>query len=349
MENLQVIANNEQQNHIAKLKRLAKESNTFIIVAPFLSNDISKLFDGMESIKNVTIYTNMKAYEDVPEKIISLYQFHQYCIEKKMDLQIKSDDSLHGKVYLFYKDAVEKGMIITSGNFTENGLRNNHEFGVLIQDANEQRNIAKEVEKLKTYDISEEQLKVLYEKATLFLEEHKNHKKRDKFDIGQYIDEMPSNAKYMNRNYYLKPLGTKDNPFLEPNTLQEKDLIGFGKKEKNIHKGDVFLCHATGPGMIVGYYVVDCDEQYYKKINPDDRWGYKFDVVGRSVPFSKHWWDAELVTKKLVEEYLQDNPKKHITFSDGDTIGSLNFGSEKIRLQPDFARFIIGKIKEKNQ
>ena len=105
---------------------MAVKADTLIIVSPFVTDDISKLIESMVTIKNITLYTTLQKYDDIAQKAVALYKFYEYCKGKSIDLLIKIDDNLHGKVYLFYDGIKPRGFILTSGNFTENGLINNH-------------------------------------------------------------------------------------------------------------------------------------------------------------------------------------------------------------------------------
>lgn len=350
---MQIITNNEKQKHMGKVIQLSEESNVMTIVSPFIANDLGDMFDKMPTIKEVTIYTNLSGYSDGADKIIALHKFCNYCKEKNIHLIIKSDDYLHGKVYLFYKKTTTttepKGFIISSGNFTDNGMRNNHEFGVMSNDVMQQNVIANMINDLKTYDVTEGQIAILVDKAN----EHKKNVESlaslPVFNVDKYINLKPSNNKKETK-YFLKPIGTSDKPFKEGYTLKEEDEIGFGEVLNTIHRRDVFICHATGPQMIVGYYMVDNDKQIEYRIDEEDRWPYKFKVICKSIPYSKKWWEFKLKTKDLAESFLQENPGEHITKNGGtdknggDTIGSLNFGSERIEITEKFARYIIDKI-----
>jgi len=43
---------------------------------------------------------------------------------------------------------------------------------------------------------------------------------------------------------------------------------------------------------------------------------------------------------------LLKNQGQHITAAGGDTVGGLQWGSDKLRLTNEFAQFIISKIKD---
>lgn len=352
---MQIIFNDKAHNHFGKIVQLSNDADMLIIASAFIAGDLSSIFERMPTIKYVTIYTNLSGYSDGAEKVISLYNFSLYCKKHKIDLLIKSDDVLHGKVYLFYKTRKndmpeEKGFIITSGNFTTNGLRNNHEYGILENDEKKQKELANLINSIKTYEVTEEQLTKLVEQAKKYKIEIEKLPPIPRFHVDKYVNLKPSKQSNVKTKYYLKPLGTAAKPFEKGRTLKENDEIGFGDIVSSIHRRDVFLCHATGPQMIVGYYIVNCDKQYEHKIDENDRWPYKFDVVCKSVPFSKKWWEYELITEKLREQFLEENPEKHITQfggvdkNGGDTLGSLNFGSERIEITEEFANFIIKRI-----
>lgn len=142
MIDLDILTNGKKNNHLSCLKKMAAKADTLIIVSPFVTDDISKLIDGMATIKKITLYTTLQKYDDTAQKAVALYKFYEFCKSEDIDLMIKIDDNLHGKVYLFYDGGKPKGFVLTSGNFTENGLANNHEYGLSVEDADKQKEMA---------------------------------------------------------------------------------------------------------------------------------------------------------------------------------------------------------------
>ncbi len=174
------------------------------------------------------------------DKVIALFDFCNYCKKKGIDLLIKSDDYLHGKAYLFYRNIKNKmpepkGFVISSGNFTENGMRNNHEFGVMINDEMQQNELANMINNLKTYEITEQQLAILVEKAREYKKELELILRCQNLTY-KYVNLKPSNLNKKETRYFLKPLGTADRPFEKGRTLKESDQIGFGDEIKSIRK-----------------------------------------------------------------------------------------------------------------
>lgn len=72
----------------------------------------------MNSIKRITVYTVFEGYNDALNKAESLLELFKYCESHNIELSVKVNEDLHGKVYLFYKYEKETGCIITSANFT---------------------------------------------------------------------------------------------------------------------------------------------------------------------------------------------------------------------------------------
>ena len=51
-------------------------------------------------------------------------------------------------------------------------------------------------------------------------------------------------------------------------------------------------------------------------------------------------------TQELVSEFLHENPDKHITAVGTNTIGSLQWGNDKLQITKEFALFIINKLEK---
>ena len=64
-----------------------------------------------------------------------------------------------------------------------------------------------------------------------------------------------------------------------------------------------------------------------------------------SIEYSSHWWEYDLKTFDLVEEFNSKKTKnEHVTATGGDTLGSLKWGAQIVELSKEFAEFVIGKI-----
>ena len=234
--------------------------------------------------------------------------------------------------------------MITSGNFTENGLLNNHEYGLCVEDEEMQKQMADTIMSINTYDLSYIQLCEIYNDALKFIEKHPLIQ-QEKFKINKLINRKPSATQNGTVKYYIKPIGTSENHFKKEHVLNNIDKFGFGNNPKEIQKGDVLLLHGVGPSSIVGYYIVTSDEAVYEKWNDEDRWPWKVEAECYSLQFSTSWWNYELKTQNLVDEFLeQKTAKEHITQAGGDTLGALQWGRDNVQITKEFAQFIIGQI-----
>ena len=268
--NFRILQNDNKTNHIKKMAELAGKSDTLIIVSPFLTEKIDHLFEHMKTIKKVTVYTTLDKFNDTAQKAISLYEFFIFCKKNDIDLIIKVDEELHGKVYLFYMGIEPEGFIVTSGNFTDKGLIRSHEFGVMIEDAEQQKNMADMLMAISTYDLDEKSLNRLYNEAVTFIDKH-TRIKVEEFKAKKIIDKKPSESQKTNQHFYIKPIGTSKNPFIEPMVLNDNDTTGFNKNPKSMNKGDILICHSVGTSNIIGYYEVSDDEAVYIKNDDEDR------------------------------------------------------------------------------
>jgi len=87
-------------------------------------------------------------------------------------------------------------------------------------------------------------------------------------------------------------------------------------------------------------------------LNSLQRWGVDwlkrwpwYVLAQNSTPnFGSTWSRHNLWINSLKDEFLIMNPDKAITAAGGQTLGALNYGKDKLKLSPDFAKFIIGKV-----
>lgn len=328
---------------MAKLKGMAKLADTAIIVSPFLSDNLSGIIEQMPTIKNITLYTTLDKYDDTVQKSLVLYDLDQWCRERGIDLIININDNLHGKVYLFYDGIQEQGFILTSGNFTQNGLEHNTEFGIAIDDNQMQKEIAKEIMSMPSYCLRTKELLALHDAALACQDKHPEEKK-DTFKAKKIIDKKLVKGVPGSRNFYIKPVGTSKKPFLKPNIIEDNHEMGFNDNPKFLHRGDILFCYGVGTGYIVGYYIVSDEEAFYKKINEDDRWPWKVHIECQSGKFSNHWWDFNMRTQDMCDAFLMANPGKHITSAGTDTLGALRWGKDRLHITEEFGMYIIDEL-----
>lgn len=67
---------------------------------------------------------------------------------------------------------MDKGCIITSGNFTDNGLKDNHEYGVFFDNEIMQRELRQQIYSLDCEELSYEEAIDLKTRADEFIKKH---------------------------------------------------------------------------------------------------------------------------------------------------------------------------------
>lgn len=127
------IVNNfsSEDNHFQRLKLHFENNDEAIIASPFLMENISSFFNQIDlsKIRKVVFLTTLKPFDfDQFKKVRSLISIIDTF--SNLDLEIRINNLLHGKIYLFKTNKISTIGILTSANFTESGLRVSHEWGM---------------------------------------------------------------------------------------------------------------------------------------------------------------------------------------------------------------------------
>jgi HKD family nuclease len=138
--NIQVIDNiSSLENHKNYILEMIKNSDELILTSPFLMQDLTSFFNNeiISYLKKIEVITTMK-----PNTLDQLKKY--YSLKSLIEIpEIKTgtvactislNNKLHGKIYIFKKSGDYIGGILSSANFTDNGLWINHEWGVSFKD-----------------------------------------------------------------------------------------------------------------------------------------------------------------------------------------------------------------------
>jgi len=170
--------------------RLVESSQeSLFLCSPFIKNNITELVihkkrqnirvDVLTSYKLANFYRRSSDLEALRALL-------------KNNTTVKNLTSLHAKVYIFDKQKT----IITSANLTNNGLRNNYEYGILIDDPEQTRRVYEDFSAVfNSDDVSNVTEEILAETTSL-LEKVPRYEpvqfektEEDLFDAGtQYIE-----------------------------------------------------------------------------------------------------------------------------------------------------------------
>lgn len=330
----------------------------FIIVSPYLAKDLDKFLKAFDfsSVNEVDLITTFKP-NDIEQvtKPFQIRRYFQYFSSQHPNIQarVSIDNSLHGK--LFFGLGSAKRLILTSANFTNNGLRNNNEWGVLISDESMIEQALDEVfEEIDYPDVTRYQIDRACQFSEVYLTNHPEW--TVEHDIpSNILEEVYSDSSSANTDvkYFLKPIGDSKLPITLEDTTDfaalHQDLHFSTKKPKGVRKGDVLITVAVGAGSLLGYFNVTSGLRFASPAQQKEhswmqRWPWYVEGRNQNREFSAEWNRYNLRSQDLLSEFRERNPKESITHTGGSTLGTLNFGSDKVRLSEPFAEFLISKM-----
>lgn len=358
------LISNLVKNHGSSITELLNESyDELFFVSPFLATDFQELFgeDGFSNVKKVTLVTTLKKNDnDQITKPLSLKTFYSLMGEKcpKAKVNVHIDNGLHGKIYIFKKDAKFKA-IITSANLTKSGFYYNHEWGLLIDDSDVIKRLENEV--LENIDYPE----ITESLVDRLLRHSDTHQKmnpkwsevvRPDSDIMEEVYYQGQNTNREPR-YYLKPIGVSEEPIWKDSKNDYSALhqnLAFSKKGTGaIRAGDIVITTAVGCGCLLSYFQItgspmEATYEERKVSTWKERWPWHIEGRNLSINYGGNWWEYDLERQSLLEDFIEKFPGKAVTTAGGKTLGTLKFGSDKVEITKEFADFLTSKIDEIN-
>jgi hypothetical protein len=329
-----------------------------VVISPYLAKDFASLFDEMnfEGLNNITLVTTLKKGDQdqltKPQSLKSFYStVHEKCPSAKVTVHV--DNKLHGKIYIFkYAQGVKA--IVTSANLTNNGLVANHEWGILIDVETEITDLLEDVlANIEYCDITE----LLVDRLLMFSDQYRRDNpswsiiEKPTSDILNDVYFHAENST-QNPNYYLKPIGTSDRPILKEDMVDYSELhqrLDFSKKGTGaVRSGDILITTAIGDGSLLSYFLITgspVEASFEDQQSDPDRARWPWGIEGRnqSVDFGGRWWDHDLNRNELSQRFL-DETAGVLTKAGGKTLGTLNFGSDKVALSGEFGKFLVDEI-----
>ncbi|HBC3855485.1 TPA: NgoFVII family restriction endonuclease [Vibrio parahaemolyticus] len=356
---MKFVSNISGSHHDDLQELIAQGGNRLLITSPFLASNMAEFLAGFifKGIRCIELVTTFKAND--PEQLTKpkqLLDFLEYFQEKYPTIKTKIhiDNSLHGKAYII-TNANEHQAIITSANFTNNGLKHNHEWGFLSTHSEQLINLVDEIyEAIEFRELTLTQLR----KAVAFAEHYQSTKaweiKRPEADIDilprVYSSESDSDKEPL---YFLKPIGTSEEPILLEDRQDFSDLhqnLHFSKKKPNgVTKGDIVITTGVGSGSLLSYFKVTgslflVTEEEIKQESWKERWPWYMEGQNRSCDFGGSWWEYDIKRSEALEEFRRLFPDIPVTKSGNFTLGTLNFGNDKVQITKEFGEFLINKI-----
>jgi len=344
------VINNLSSNHYQHILDISKNADTLYIISPFLMESFDTIFSELRdmNISHIHLVTTLKNNNmDLLKKANSLHSFCSLCTQSNIKFNIYVDNKLHGKIYATSKDGVFADGILTSANFTDSGLNRNHEWGILIDNADMLEMLVDEVFSVCSKPISNTSISGIIEKVDDYFKtkQEPNVPKLD-LTVDEFIDfgtEITETDRPSDIRYFIKPRGSADSPYSIHSKI-DSDIVTleFAKrKPRAVRIGDILICYAVGVTNLLGYFEVLTEPALTG--DEDDRWPWTVQAKNLCPAYSDNWYSHNNTLPGARDKFTADEP---ITYNGGKTLGALNYGSDKIRLSERFARHLIQTIED---
>ena len=345
------IINNSISNHLDEVKDLLASSSEALIVSPFISLPaIKKIEDWLASgFQALTLVTTLKEKDpDQLKKVLVLEELFLLKKSRSFRLTVRIDNQLHGKVYIGKKDVNYTGAIISSANFTENGLENNHEWGVFINDQMAISDIHQQIMNDASIELSEKDLARMRQ----WMDDNpKEDVKSPTVDVS-FIDMITRPAiTDTGITYWLKPLGRDHKPV--PDTAFYGDArhrITFSKRGRpvGIKEGHIVIAYSIITMQLISVFVAgdnnDRGELTQFPVPGDEKWPYYIWCDNETPQYGAVWPKMELTLHSLREDFLRQYPKSTVLPS-GNKLNALQWGSDHVKATPEFGEFVVKRMK----
>ena len=347
------IIENSSVSHLDDVKRLLNKSETAFIASPFISEEAIRKLETCfaEKLKTMVLVTTMKPQDyDQVKKIPVLKYLVSLCELYNIDLTIRIDNRLHGKVYVGGRNGKYVGAIITSANFTENGLVRNHEWGVFIDNPDDIELLCEEIVSDTECEIDKQaidEMALLAKNHQLTVPKRQTKMKLDLLDIIH-----PSHLVCgKGLTYWLKPFGTLKNPVPDSREFGEELFdVTFAKGVGNVKEGDILIAYAVKSQRIISIYEATSlkgKKNSFSK-HEDERWPYYVTCINKTPRVGRSWSKNKLTLELLISSFLDQFPTKEIR-PGSQAISVMSRGLDRLRLNKEFTEFVVGKVFEKEK
>jgi HKD family nuclease len=360
--NFKLIDNlSNSNNHSTQLKKLFEKSDFVILTSPFLMTDFADFLGEIDltELKKIHLITTLspESFDQIKKvsSLISLIEFPDIK-DGKVICQISLNNKLHGKIYIFKKENNYISAIISSANFTDSGLSRKHEWGVEIFDKAEIEKLEKSIiSSIEFSDLTFDKVYRMQQVTNAYLEQQPQSEART---IDLNLASLILTKNWTPRlddtiDFWLKPIGVSDDPVTEDRLFnQTEDRLHFSKQRPNgVKPNDIIITCGVGITKMLSVYKVI---SFPKRVTQEEidnegddwreRWPWYVIAENLTPTFGSIWSKYNLYKNTLLSEYSTFHPGEPITAVGGQTLGALNFGKDKLKLAPGFAKFIIDKI-----
>jgi hypothetical protein len=352
--NYKIIDNiSSETNHSARLQFLFSNSTSAIVASPYLMPRFDDFFKNINprNLKELHLITTLQPnsieqFWQIPAVINLFKSFGNN--NNSVNCEVSINNRLHGKIYIFNLLDNTSIAIISSANFTNNGLSENHEWGVEIKDTE----IIKKLEESLMNTITHHNISYDYiMKMKKKIDKMPKEKKPEAPRVELRLIDMINNIKIdEHTTVWLKPYGAQGMEVREDRIFTVNERAHFSKRRPTgVKINDILIIYGVGLTKILSICKVvsqpiQVSEEEKQLDKNMERWPWYVKTTNLTSKYGQIWSKGNLTLSNLVKNFLSIHPKKTITPT-SRSYGALQFGQDKIKLSRDFAEFVIGEVR----
>lgn len=311
------------KNHREYILEMIKMSDELLITSPYLMRDFSVFLKDeiLSNVKKINLITTLQPNSlDQIKKVHSLKSLIEIPKIKSGEIEcnISLNNKLHGKIYIFKMTGKYVGGLISSANFTDNGLWLNHEWGITLNGEDNLEVLEKSITDTidpKFKHLSHKSIFRLLNRLNSFLNQNGTEKEEEiGLDLTEFLEtteteknknsaiktfEFKITEKYLEtwQQYFDKFVifKKKNNEVTVPRDYESYPLYLWYRKQKIFYANDSIPPEHKSKLEKVGFYFGDGHEIRWAKIWEENYGLLKayYEEYGDSdVPHTKHKDDA---------------------------------------------------------
>lgn len=340
---MNILSNLSNTNHNSVFFSLCENADEIVMVSPFCYSNFTEFANSIKaagSVSKIVFITTAKK-DEIVGKIDSLLSFRKEMERIGVQWELRVDDDLHGKIYIFKSGGQPFAGIITSANLTHRGMEENHEWGVQIDDVQLLTDLETQIIACAPDALSALQLEDIKDRVKTAYPMGVQKPKPAVVAIDDIVRgyQVPQGSQI-----FIKPIGVSEKPIFAGDFSKEKYMHFSKRQPKAVRVGDILIAYAVGARQIIGVFKVTSNP-----IKIDDnaaRWPWYVTSECLTPHLANHTWECVCpVVTQIAKSYVKAFGKP-ITHTGGKTLGALNRGSDKIQLDNKYGLYLLSKLME---
>jgi len=322
---------------------IAERSDTIYIISPFLMESFDSVVKDLKNkgISEIHLVTTLKVDATIQQKVNSINSFCTSCKLAGIKHYIYEDGELHGKIYIGMFNGEYECGVLSSANFTNRGLYNNHEWGIWIEDIEILKTLKNEVISVCSEPLTDEEISGIVKKVDeYFKSKPLIEQPKIELSIKEFIrykkEEFIYNETYKqlhpDSRYVIKPVGSRADPFIDGRKPSEI-LHVSDKYAKYVHEGAILIYYGIGAAKFLGCFEVISPPERTGEYEP---WAWEIKTRNLFPDYSNNWENFEKAFSRVKREFpagMKDMNKIQVSWG-------------AIPISEDFGKYLVGIVEK---